>query len=59
MTHAILATSFFHDPNFIKACYIASFGLFIYGLSGLTSPRTAVRGNAIAAVGVVGAAFIT
>ncbi|HEY8867667.1 MAG TPA: NAD(P)(+) transhydrogenase (Re/Si-specific) subunit beta [Solirubrobacteraceae bacterium] len=52
MTHAILATSFFHDPNFIKACYIASFGLFIYGLSGLTSPRTAVRGNAIAAVGM-------
>jgi len=27
-----------------------AFGLFIYGLSGLTGPRTAVRGNAIAAV---------
>ena len=25
--------------------YIASFALFIYGLMGLTGPKTAVRGN--------------
>ena len=32
--------------------YIISFSLFIYGLMGLTGPRTAVRGNLIAAVGM-------
>ena len=32
--------------------YIISFALFIYGLMGLTGPRTAVRGNLIAAVGM-------
>lgn len=47
-----LATSFLQDLNFIKACYIVAFALFIYGLSGLTGPRTAVRGNRIAAVGM-------
>ena len=31
---------------------IASFSLFIYGLSGLTGPKTAVRGNRLAAVGM-------
>ena len=30
--------------------YIVSFSLFIYGLSGLTGPRTAVQGNRIAAM---------
>lgn len=32
--------------------YIVSFSLFIYGLMGLTGPKTAVRGNLIAAVGM-------
>jgi NAD(P) transhydrogenase subunit beta len=32
--------------------YVISFALFIYGLMGLTGPRTAVRGNLIAAVGM-------
>jgi NAD(P) transhydrogenase subunit beta len=32
--------------------YVISFGLFIYGLMGLTGPKTAVRGNLIAAVGM-------
>jgi len=32
--------------------YIIAFALFIYGLAGLTGPRTAVRGNRIAAVGM-------
>ncbi|HXT92143.1 MAG TPA: NAD(P)(+) transhydrogenase (Re/Si-specific) subunit beta [Trebonia sp.] len=36
----------------ITVGYIISFGLFIYGLMGLTGPKTAVRGNLIAAVGM-------
>lgn len=38
--------------SFIAVLYIISFALFIYGLMGLTGPRTAVRGNWIAAVGM-------
>jgi H+-translocating NAD(P) transhydrogenase subunit beta len=48
----ITATSFIHDSDFINVLYIVAFSLFIYGLSGLTGPRTAVRGNRIAAVGM-------
>ena len=47
-----LGTIFLQDQNFIDALYIVAFGLFIYGLSGLTGPRTAVRGNLIAATGM-------
>jgi NAD(P) transhydrogenase subunit beta len=36
---------FFQSSNFIDALYIVAFSLFIYGMSGLTGPRTAVRGN--------------
>ncbi|MDT5089216.1 MAG: H+-translocating transhydrogenase subunit beta [Mycobacterium sp.] len=36
----------------VTVLYIISFGLFIYGLMGLTGPKTAVRGNLIAAVGM-------
>jgi len=54
-----LATSFIHDPNFLDALYIVAFALFIYGLSGLTGPRTAVRGNRIAAVGMAIAVVAT
>jgi NAD(P) transhydrogenase subunit beta len=43
---------FLQSINFIDVLYIVAFGLFIYGLSGLTGPRTAVRGNRIAAVGM-------
>jgi NAD(P) transhydrogenase subunit beta len=48
----ILATIFLQSSNFINACYILAFALFIYGMSGLTGPRTAVRGNLIAAAGM-------
>jgi len=44
--------SFIHDSDFIAVLYIVAFSLFIYGLSGLTGPKTAVRGNLIAAVGM-------
>jgi H+-translocating NAD(P) transhydrogenase subunit beta len=47
-----LAASFIHDVNFIEVLYIIAFALFIYGLMGLTGPRTAVPGNRIAAVGM-------
>ena len=36
----------------VNALYIFAFSLFIYGLMGLTGPKTAVRGNWIAAVGM-------
>jgi H+-translocating NAD(P) transhydrogenase subunit beta len=32
--------------------YVISFAMFIYGLMGLTGPKTAVRGNLIAAAGM-------
>ncbi|HKS48851.1 MAG TPA: NAD(P)(+) transhydrogenase (Re/Si-specific) subunit beta [Amycolatopsis sp.] len=43
----------------IGALYIVAFALFIYGLMGLTGPRTAVRGNWIAAVGMLIAVVAT
>jgi NAD(P) transhydrogenase subunit beta len=36
----------------VNTLYIVAFGLFILGLSGLTGPKTAVRGNWIAATGM-------
>ena len=36
----------------VTVLYIIAFGMFIYGLMGLTGPKTAVRGNQIAAVGM-------
>ena len=39
--------------------YIIAFALFIYGLMGLTGPKTAVRGNWIAAVGMAIAVVAT
>ena len=36
----------------VDVLYIVAFSLFIYGLMGLTGPKTAVRGNWIAAVGM-------
>ena len=50
---------FLQSANFIHVLYIVAFGLFIYGLSGLTGPRTAVRGNRIAAVGMAIAVVAT
>ncbi|MDG3012686.1 NAD(P)(+) transhydrogenase (Re/Si-specific) subunit beta [Rhodococcus sp. D2-41] len=37
----------------VSILYIVAFGMFIYGLMGLTGPKTAVRGNYIAAVGML------
>ena len=38
--------------NLVNILYIVAFGMFIYGLMGLTGPKTAVQGNQIAAVGM-------
>ena len=39
--------------------YIVAFAMFIYGLMGLTGPKTAVRGNWIAAAGMAVAVIAT
>jgi H+-translocating NAD(P) transhydrogenase subunit beta len=43
----------------VQLLYIIAFSLFIYGLMGLTGPRTAVRGNRIAALGMAIAVVAT
>jgi NAD(P) transhydrogenase subunit beta len=51
--------SWLQDPVTIQCLYIVAFALFIYGLMGLTGPRTAVRGNMLAAVGMAIAVLAT
>src|SRR6202161_4660787 len=55
----VAGTVFLQTTNFIDAAYIVAFGLMIYGLMGLTGPRTAVRGNQPAAVGMAVAVVAT
>ncbi|MDI3389538.1 NAD(P)(+) transhydrogenase (Re/Si-specific) subunit beta [Streptomyces sp. B-S-A8] len=43
----------------ITILYIIAFSLFIHGLAGLTGPRTAVRGNLTAGIGMVIAVVAT
>src|SRR6202171_2786190 len=45
--------------NLIGVLYIVAFAMFIYGLMGLTGPKTAVRGNWIAAAGMAVAVIAT
>jgi NAD(P) transhydrogenase subunit beta len=52
-------TVFLQSTDFIDSAYILAFGLMIYGMSGLTGPRTAVRGNQTAAVGMAVAVIAT
>jgi proton-translocating NAD(P)+ transhydrogenase subunit beta len=59
MTPVPLADSFLQNENFIAILYIVAFSLFILGLMGLTGPKTAVRGNRIAAVGMAIAVIAT
>jgi NAD(P) transhydrogenase subunit beta len=54
-----VATSFFQDHDFIQALYIVAFTLFIIGLRGLAGPKTAARGNRLAAVGMAIAVIAT
>jgi H+-translocating NAD(P) transhydrogenase subunit beta len=55
----MLIASFLQDPDFIRVLYIVAFALFIYGLHELNHPRTARRGNRIAAVGMAFAVTAT
>jgi NAD(P) transhydrogenase subunit beta len=55
----VTATAFFQEVDFIAACYIVAFSLFITGLAKLTSPTTAVQGNKIAAFGMLIAVVAT
>src|ERR1700691_1200516 len=54
-----VATVFLQTTNFTDAAYIVAFALMIYGMTGLTGPRTAVRGNKTAAVGMAIAVIAT
>jgi H+-translocating NAD(P) transhydrogenase subunit beta len=56
--HPVLA-SFLQSSSFLAVLYIVAFALFIQGLRGLAGPTTAVRGNRIAAVGMLIAVVAT
>ncbi len=47
------------NSDFVTACYIVAFSLFILGIRQGTHPRTARRGNMIAAAGMLVAIAIT
>jgi H+-translocating NAD(P) transhydrogenase subunit beta len=47
------------NSDFVTACYIVAFSLFIFGIRQGTHPRTARRGNMIAAAGMLVAIAIT
>src|SRR5687768_856599 len=55
----MVTASFLTDPDFIRVLYIAAFGCFIFGLRLLNHPRSARRGNIIAAVGMAIAVVAT
>jgi H+-translocating NAD(P) transhydrogenase subunit beta len=55
----MVTASFLTDPDFIRVLYIAAFACFIFGLRLLNHPRTARRGNMIAAVGMAIAVVAT
>ncbi|HEV2982668.1 MAG TPA: NAD(P)(+) transhydrogenase (Re/Si-specific) subunit beta [Solirubrobacteraceae bacterium] len=59
MIHPVLGSFFVQNPNFLAVLYIIAFSLFIQGLRGLAAPTTAVRGNRIAAVGMLIAVVAT
>ena len=48
-----------HEAPWIKLFYLAAAVLFIVGLKGLCHPRTAVRGNLLAALGMLLAIIVT
>ena len=45
--------------NLINLAYLLAAVLFIFGLKGLTHPRTAVRGNLLGAIGMLIAVIVT
>ncbi|MHB1539360.1 MAG: NAD(P)(+) transhydrogenase (Re/Si-specific) subunit beta [Solirubrobacteraceae bacterium] len=53
------ATIFLQSESFVYVLYIVAFALMIQGLRGLAGPKTAVRGNRTAAVGMAIAIIAT
>ena len=51
--------AFSPSSEFVTACYILAFSLFIFGVRQGTHPTTARRGNLIAAAGMAVAVAIT
>jgi NAD(P) transhydrogenase subunit beta len=49
----VFGSSFVQDQEFIDSLYILAVILFIVGLRGLAGPQSAVRGNKVAAVGML------
>ncbi len=47
------------NTTLIYLAYLLSAGLFIFGIKGLTKPRTAVRGNQLSALGMLIAIVVT
>ena len=47
------------SPGLVNIAYLVAASLFIFGLKGLTHPRTAVRGNRLGALGMLLAIVIT
>jgi NAD(P) transhydrogenase subunit beta len=47
------------NPDFFAAAYLVATILFIYGLKGLSSPKTALRGNGAAMLGMALAVVVT
>jgi NAD(P) transhydrogenase subunit beta len=55
----ISLAAFSPDSDFVTACYIVAFSLFILGVRQGTHPTTARRGNLIAATGMAVAVAVT
>jgi NAD(P) transhydrogenase subunit beta len=47
------------SASFVDIAYLVAATLFIFGIKGLTKPRTAVRGNQLAAMGMFVAVLVT
>ncbi len=47
------------SPAIVNIAYLVAASLFIFGLKGLTHPRTAVRGNMLGALGMLLAIVVT
>jgi len=59
LTIPIPLAAFSPSSDFVTACYVVAFSLFIFGVGQGTRPTTARRGNLIAAAGMAIAVAIT
>jgi NAD(P) transhydrogenase subunit beta len=59
VTFPLPAAAFSPSNDFVTACYILAFSLFIFGVREGTHPTTARRGNLIAALGMAIAVAVT